>query len=133
MQTKLIQVNDVGFIWRDRIKSGYATTIQFDGNRFNRAYVIVVTASNKWFRHHITNGNITAVLDYTHEVSVDGNAGCQYIEAVIEKWKLFDTCYMRNNQLICLAKFRNEADEFLFKCANPLFNVNKLINDSNLP
>lgn len=130
MQTKLIQVNDVGFIWRDRIKSGYTNTIQYDGNR---VYVIIVTASNKWFRHHITNGNITAVLDYTHEVSVDGNAGFQYIEAVIEKWKLHLPCYVRNNQLICLAKFRNEADEFLFKCANPLFNVNKLIDDSNLP
>jgi hypothetical protein len=94
MQTKLIQVNDVGFIWRDRIKSGYATTIQFDGNRFNRAYATVVTASNKWFRHHVTNGNITAVLDYTHEVSIE-NVEWKYIETVIEKWKLFDTHYMR--------------------------------------
>jgi len=126
MQTKLIQVNDVGFIWRDRIKSGYATTIQFDGNRFNRAYVTVVTASNKWFRHHVTNGNITAVLDYTHEVSVDGNAGCQYIEAVIEKWKLFDTHYMRNTEMVFFVKFRNDTDEFLFKCANPLFKVTNL-------
>lgn len=132
MQTKLIQVNDVGFIWRDRIKTGYSMTIQFDGNQFNRAYVIVVTASNKWFRHHTTNGNITAVLDYTHEVSVI-EAECLNIETIIETWKLFDTCYMRNNELIFFTKFRNNADEFLFRCANPLFNVSKLINDSNLP
>lgn len=126
MKTKLIQVNDVGFIWCDRIKSGYATTIQFDGNRFNRAYATAVTASNKWFRHHITNSNITAILDYTHEVSIDENAGCQSVKAVIQKWKLFDTCYMRNHELICLAKFRNDTDEFLFKCANPLFKVTNL-------